>query len=572
MRTVVGIGVLVCLFGALTYRLGDLQIDPDPRLVEDVVVPVPEITVPAPRGDLTDRRGRTLATSVTAATVVADRRLIDDPVAVASRLAPVLGADVDDIAGRLSGEGAFAYVARQVSDETARAVAELDLVGIGLIEEPTRDHPNGECSGIAVIGDVNADHVGRSGLELVFDDRLSGSPGRVVKEMSANRSLTIPGGVREIERAVPGDDLQLSLDRNVQFVAESLLVRAVTDTDAARGVALVGLPATGEIVAMANVSRDDAGVVGCTTRNLAATWVYEPGSVLKPLTLAGVIEDRVWGELQPLEVPPSVERWGHVFRDEPWHEPLELTPADIVARSSNVGTITLVEKLGPEALERRLRDFGLGAPTPLRLPHESAGILADADEWNGLSLPNLAIGQGVAVTPLQLFDAYAAIANAGRLVPPTLLAGGSPGPGRRVVEASTAASLLRMLTRVVADGTGRRAALDDYVMAGKTGTAWQPCEGGEGYECPDGGRHYTATFGGIVSNDLGPALVVVVVVDDPRGERISGGKVAAPVAAELARYALRQLQIPPVTEGVPAATPVRAHPAVAGVDPVESTS
>ncbi|RMH69847.1 MAG: penicillin-binding protein 2 [Actinomyces sp.] len=572
VRTVVGIAAVVAVFGGLAYRLGDLQIDPDPRLVTEVAVPVPEIRIPAPRGDILDRLGRPLATSVTASTVVADRRLVVDPGATAARLAPVLGLEVAAVADRLTGDGAFAYVARQISEDTAAAVAELDLPGIDLITEPTRDHPNGDCTALAVIGDVNPDHVGRSGLELTEDERLAGTPGRVVKEMSANRSLTIPGGIREIERAVPGSDLQTTLDRNIQFTAEQLLAEAVAGADAARGVALVGLPATGEVLAMANVARGDDGTVACTTRNLAATWTYEPGSVLKPLTLSGVFEEGRWGPRQPLEVPPSIERWGHVFRDEPWHETEELTPAEIVARSSNVGTITLVEQLEPAELESRLRDFGLGAPSPLRLPYESGGILLDAEHWNGLTRPNVAIGQGVAVTPVQLLDAYGAIANGGLLVPPTLAVDQIATTGRRVVDETTAATLLDMLAGVVDHGTGRAAALDGYRVAGKTGTAWQPCEGGEGYECPDGGRHYTATFAAIVSDARGPVLTVVVVIDDPRGEEVSGGHIAAPVVADLAGYALRQLRIPPSDVGDPSATPVRALPAVAGADPVESTS
>jgi cell division protein FtsI (penicillin-binding protein 3) len=267
--------------------------------------------------------------------------------------------------------------------------------------------------------------------------------------------------------------------------------------------------------------------------------------------MAGVLGNGIVGELQPITVEPGITRWDHQFRDDPWHEVVEWTPTDILTVSSNVGTILLAEMLGPDPLHDTFERFGLGKATALGFKGEADGILDPVDDWNGLTLPNAALGQGVAVTPLQMLQIYNTIANDGISVDPTLLVDevGS-GSAIEVIDPETAAALQRMMTSVVKDGTGSAAAMSGYVMAGKTGTAWQPCD--DGYECHDEtGRHYTASFGGIVSNDLGPALTVMVIIDRPQGEDTSGGLLAAPVASDLASYAVRQLRIPAATGASP---------------------
>ena len=551
-RVITVLVVLALALGGLVYRIVDVQATPDPRVLEEVSNPLGEIVVPAPRGTVFDRNGRAIALSLPAATVVSDPRIISDPQQVAADLSEVMGIEPEALLDKLQGDGAFRYVARQVDAEIGEQVSDLGIEGIRVISEPRREHPNGGCSALAAVGRVNIDHAGMSGIEETYDEHLSGTPGRVMKEVGAD-GTTIPGGLHEVTAPAEGRDITVTLDRNVQYRTESMLIEAVADAGASSGVALVSLPATGEIVAMANVARGADGIVDCTRHNLAATWSYEPGSVFKPVTAAAALSSGAAAEHATIEVPSYLTVWEHRFEDTPTHPDVEWTPTEIVTRSSNIGTIKMALRTGEERMYQTMRSFGFGSRTALDFKGESKGILPPLREWSGLSLPNMAIGQGLAVTPLQILQAYNTIANNGVLVPLKLIVDDA-GAGRapttapvRVLSGGVAATLMRMLTSVVEVGTGQQAGVEGFSMAGKTGTAWQPCD--IGYECVNErneliGRHHTATFAGIVSNDDGPALVVLVVIDQPKGERISGGRLAAPAVSRIAGYALRQLRVP----------------------------
>lgn len=555
-RVVTVLLVLALALGGLVYRIVDVQATPDPRVLEEVSNPLGEITVPAPRGTVFDRNGRTIALSLPAATVVSDPRTIENPEAAAAALSEVLGIEAEALLRNLQGDSAFRYVARQIDPEVGEQVGELGIEGIKVISEPRREHPNGECSALAAVGRVNIDHVGMSGIEESHDEHLSGTAGRVMKEVGVD-GTTIPGGLQEVIAPTAGQDITVTLDRNIQYQAESVMLDAIAEAGAASGVALVALPATGEIVAMANVARGANGIVDCTRHNLAATWSYEPGSVFKPVTAAAALASGTVSEHVALDVPSYLTVWEHRFEDTPTHPDVQWTPVEIVARSSNIGTIKMAQAAGPERLYRTIRSMGFGATTNLSFKGESKGILLPLSEWSGLSLPNMAIGQGLAVTPLQILQAYNTIANGGVLVPLKLIVdddtGAVAGPVEgsapvRVLSPAVAATLMRMLVAAVEEGTGQQAVVEGFSMAGKTGTAWQPCD--IGYACVNErselvGRHHTATFAGIASNDDGPALVVLVVIDQPKGERISGGRLAAPTVSRLAEYALRQLRVPP---------------------------
>lgn len=555
-RVVTVLVVLALALGSLVYRIVDVQATPERRVLEEVSNPLGEIIVPAPRGTVFDRNGRTIALSLPAATVVADPRLIADPHGVAAALSAVMGVEAEALLDKLQGEGAFRYVARQVDAGVGDQVVGLGIEGIRVIPEPRREHPNGDCSALAAVGRVNTDHVGMSGIEESHDEHLSGTAGRVMKEVGVD-GTTIPGGLEEVTAPIEGRDITVTLDRNIQYQAESVMLEAVADAGASSGIALVALPATGEIVAAANVARGSNGIVDCTRHNLAATWSYEPGSVFKPVTAAAALASGAVFEHVAINVPSYLTIWDHRFEDTPTHPDTQWTPTEIVARSSNIGTIRMAQMTGGQKLYRTIRSFGFGARTALDFKGESKGILLPLSQWSGLSLPNMAIGQGMAVTPLQILQAYNTIANGGVLVPLKLIvddidAGAGAGAGEepapmRVLSPAVAATLMRMLTSVVEEGTGREAGVEGFSIAGKTGTAWQPCD--VGYECVNErdeliGRHHTATFAGIVSNDDGPALVVLVIIDEPKGERISGGKLAAPTVREIAEYALRQLRVP----------------------------
>ena len=374
-RIVVVSVVLLAVVTTLVGRIIDLQMTPDARILHEVHIPLGEVTVSASRGTVFDRHGRTIAISLPAATIVANPRLIGDPGAAASVLSEATGIPAEELTLKLTGDGAFRYVARQLDPEVGQRVEELDLIGIDVIEEPRRSYPNGDCSGLAVVGRVNVDHVGMSGIEEAYDDHLASDSGRIVKEIGTD-GTTIPGGSKLVIDAVPGKDIAVTLDRNVQYQTEQILVDAVVRAGAARAVGLVAIPATGEIVAMANVDRQLDGTVACTRENLAATWSFEPGSVMKSLTVASALTAGVVTEHDPVLVEPSIRIWGHTFQDSPWHDPVELTPTEIVTVSSNVGAIKLARMVGERQLHSTFVDFGLGTRTDLGFKGEAHGILA----------------------------------------------------------------------------------------------------------------------------------------------------------------------------------------------------
>lgn len=576
---VIALGVISGLvLTGFMWRLVDLQLMPDPALASGMGTRIVERTIPAPRGEILDRHGRPMALSLPAPTVIADPRLvpIDRVPQVVAALGPLLSTDDDVITRRLQGDAYFAYLERQVDPEVGKRVDALDIAGISTIEEPRREHPNGDCSGISVIGRVDLDQLGISGLEQQYDESLTGTDGQVFSESSANGRNTIPGGIQVVDAAQPGGDLTLTLDRNIQFQSEKLLADVVERTGGDLGMIIITVPTTGEIIAMANVRRNETtGEVGCTTTNLGAIWSYEPGSVMKPITVSSLIEGTPSLASQTIEVPYSITRndggAGKVYRDYWMHDPVEMSLTDIISKSSNVGAILVGEQVGPDALHSTLVDMGFGKTTSLGFKGEASGILNRLD-IDSLALSNVSIGQGIAVSPLQLISAYNTFGNGG-IQPDPVMVMDEVGTttGRRVVTSATADRVLDMMREVVSDGTGKRAAIPGYEVAGKTGTAWQPCSDELGYKCADGGRHYTATFAGIVINEDGPALSAVVIVDDPQKSLgpYAGGSVAAPVFKEVVAYALRQLRIAPMRDPGTPRDRVRARPAT---EPIVATT
>ena len=577
--------VLAMVGGAFSWRLVDLQLTPDAALAGDVGSRVAESEIPAPRGQILDRHGRPVAFSLPRPTIVANPRLLqaadiaDDTADLLSdavaKLAPLLSTDPAVIRERLRADKAFVNLERQVDQEIGDAVAALAIPGVYLIEEQRREHPHGDCSGISLVGRVNVDQVGISGIEQGFEDALTGTAGRAVRQTQAGGGVQIPGGFQVVEQMTPGGNVVLTTDRSVQLRAEELLIEALDAAGGDHAIAIVSDPNTGEIIAMANVVRDDeTGLARCTTTNLAATWAYEPGSIMKALTFASVFENDAWPEFYPIEVPRRLSvdlgaEGSFVFVDESIVDASEEhTPTWALRKSSNNATILMAQALGPDALYETLVDLGLGAVTALDLPGEASGILDTLDS-HALELSNAAIGQGIAVTPLQMLVGYNALAAGGINVDPVVVMDdvGRQAP-ERILSEETADTVMQMMTQVVLDGTGHRAAIPGYTVAGKTGTAWQPCD--QGYTCADGSRHRTASFAGIVSNDTGAALSAIVVVDQIADAYAGGGSVAAPVFADLAEYALQQLRIPPRSDGAPTDDRVRAPAAVAiGTGPDE---
>ncbi|MEM9201188.1 MAG: penicillin-binding protein 2 [Actinomycetota bacterium] len=577
MRTVGAVFVLV--MGGFMYRLADLQLTPDPAYAEPVSNTLRETQLEARRGSLVDRQGRPLAISLPSATIVADPRLVsvEQVPWVVGELAQRIDTDPTVLASRLASDRHFVYLDRQVDMAVGEEIMALDLPGVYLLEEPRRQHPNGACTGLALLGRVDTDHHGISGLEKLYNDRLTGVDGtRAVEVSGFDGRATIVGGEQVIDPAVPGDELRLSLHRDVQFKSQEIIETAVRDYDADLGVVLVMIPATGEVVAAASAVRDDeTGTVDCTTNNLPFTHIYEPGSTMKTISIAAVFDAGLATPHERIALEP-VRHYalddGQVFpvKDHFTHTEETYSPTEILTRSSNVGTTYLAERLEPSAMNDALASFGFGHATGVNFPGESSGIVKDLAQ-STVALPTTSYGQGVAVTPIQMLSAYNTIANGGVAVEPVLVVDdiGVADP-RRVIEQSTANEITAMLREVVVNdtGTGTRAAVPGFDVVGKTGTAWQPCgENGVGYTCADEReRHYTPSFAGIVANDNGPQFTVLVMLDNPLGEVYGGGSVAAPVFAEIAAYTARQLRIPAMSAG-PTTTAVRADAATSVLAP-----
>lgn len=555
--------VVAVLFGAVGLRLVKLQVvAPEAYAARGVAQRLRSVELPAERGSIFDRNGVELAMSVRQQTVWADPRLVDDPVVAAAELAPVLGVDQAQLQARLSQEAAFTYLARQVDDATAEAVTKLGIRGVSLIGESKRFTPAGELAA-SVLGDVDVDNKGLSGLEQQFEDRLVGTPGELLIERGPD-GRTIAGGEQKVTPASRGNDLVLTIDRSLQYEVERALMEEISANGAERASAIVMDPATGEILAMANVRMTEEGPEP-TRDNWALTAAFEPGSVNKAITIAGALEEGLYEPASMLEVPDRMWVSTHEFSDHDPHAVEQWSVADILTQSSNIGTIKIAQALGEDRVKGYLGRFGLGQMTGLGFPQETRGIM-NLDHWNGTDIGSIPIGQGVAVNALQMLQVFNTLANGGVWIEPQIVKSTVDSEGeesriaeperRRVVSEKTADQMTAMLANVVAVGTGENAQIAGYTVAGKTGTARKPDNVNGGYET----GAYISSFAGFVPAEQ-PRLSAIVVMDEPRPVYYAG-LVAAPVFARVSKYALRLLRIPPPAQrlaqedAVPAVEPV----------------
>ena len=513
------------------------------------------VALPADRGSIFDRNGRDLALTVRQSTVTANPRLVPDPLAAAAALAPVLGLEVAAVQTRLTRDQSFVYLARKVDDAVAEKVKALGLPGVTLIDEPERFRPAGDLA-LPLLGRVGTDNIGLSGLESQHERRLAGRPGRLIVERDP-RGGDIPGGVRQFSASAPGDDLVLSIDRSLQYETERSLAAQIVSSHSKAGTAIVMQTRTGEVLALANLTAaTDGGPPRQSAKNTAVTDVFEPGSVNKVITISAALEEGIVRPDTVLDVPGTIRVADHVFSEHDPHPLAKWSITDIMANSSNVGSIMIGQQVGKDRIDRYLRAYGFGRETGLDFPGESRGILLDPRKWSGTSIGTVPIGQGLAVTAMQMLGAYNAVANGGTWVAPKLVRATvdtkghrrptPPSDRRQVVSARTAQQVTAMLSEVVRVGTGTLAAVDGYTVAGKTGTARKPLEGRRGYQT----GAYVASFAGFVPAQR-PELTIIVVLDEPTP--IYGGLVAAPVFAQVARYGLRQFQLPPPPADVPPA-------------------
>jgi len=511
-------------------------------------------TLAADRGTIFDADGRELAVTVESVTVYANPREIAQPDVVARLLAPLVGREPEAVEELLSTDGSFVYVARQLDRADADRVAEADLPGIYFLEEPKRVYPVGSLTA-QLIGFVRSDdNVGLEGLEYFYEEELAGTPGELLVERDPS-GKTIPQGEYQVTPAEPGSDLVLTLRTSVQYAAEQALREGMERTGATAGSVVVIEPATGAVLAMVNLPTFDPNdrreLSADQVRNRAVTDLFEPGSTQKLITVSAALESGLVGPWTTLEIPESIEILDTVFQDFTDHSS-QLTVTEIVAHSSNLGTILLGELLGAQGLHDYMVAFGQGRASGIDLPGEADGVLRPAAEWCVTTcVAGTSIGYHVSVTALQMAMAYATIANDGVWVQPHLVAEVVDGQGartavepasRRVVSELTAGQMRVMLEAVVDQGTGSLAAVEGYRVGGKTGTTKKfLSESGE-YSDED----VIASFIGMAPIDQ-PRVVVAVVLDAPR-EDASGGSGAAPVFAAVTQAALYQLGVAPDAE------------------------
>lgn len=522
----------------------------------------------AARGAIYDRQGRELAVSIESRSIYANPRQIVDAGSVALALSEVLGLDVVRLQESLLADTTFVFVARQVELAQAEAVEALNLPGVHFLNEPKRVYPSGSLAA-HVVGFVDVDSRGIEGLEAQYDDLLTGTPGRILAERAAGGQV-IPHGRFEVEPAIPGADLVVSIDREIQFMAHRACTEAVEETGANRCTLVAMDPSTFEILAMVVVpsfdpsNRTEQDIADGTLVNAAVRSLFEPGSIQKAVTVSAALEEGVvdWDtqylvhdrievvEGACVDQEDDSEIFG-CYQDFSPHPPEVMTVKDCIRASSNVCTIKIGRALGVQRLRNSLAAFGYASPTGVDFPGEATGNINLPSSCSTCPA-SAAIGYSLSVTPLQIAAVYATIANGGTRMAPRLVRGivtadgmtrEPDGESTRVISEDAARGIRFMLQSVVDSGTGVRAAVPGYTAGGKTGTSRK-------FDAELGrySDEYVASFAGMAPVDA-PRLVIAVVVDAPNsGQPVierTGGAVAAPVFARVMEGSLHQMGVEP---------------------------
>jgi len=559
------VGLLMAAFGRAVF-LQVFERDKLRGLAQDQYVR--QIEIPARRGDIFDRRGTPFAQSVEVDSIWVDPSMLPDVRQASRALAKALKLDVEDLQAKLGRARRFVWVKRQVTPREVEAVKALGLPGFGFTKEPKRFYPQKEL-GAHVVGMVGLDGHGLEGLELAFEDELSGQNSRLSGFRDAKgRKLMLTGAPDTLERQ--GAAVTLTLDRHLQFVAERALSRAVEEAKGVAGMAVVLDPKTGELLAIANHPRFNPNTpekeLRASVRNRAALDSFEPGSTMKSFVVASALEQKAIKPDDTFYCENGSWRVGrHTIHDT--HQYGWLTPQRVLQVSSNICAAKIAQLLGRERLVKTYLDFGFGERTGLALPGEARGSLPFPKAE--VSLATQSFGQGMTTTAVQLAAAWGALANGGTLMRPYLvskvvdpdgvvLLENRPTQVRQVVSQTTAKKVVSMLESVVTkEGTAPKAAMEDYRVAGKTGTAQKADPVARGYS-----DKRLASFVGMVPAE-NPRVVILVIVDEPKTD-VYGGQVAAPAFKEIATAAMAHLAVPPSRE-VP--LPSTALP-VAAVAPV----
>ncbi len=505
--------------------------------------------ISAHRGTITDRNGEPLAISTPVDSIWANPRELAPAVDRVPKLAAALGVDADLLIRRItrSMDKEFLYLKRHLSPERAREVLALKLPGVNVQREYRRYYPAGEVTG-HLIGFTDIDDEGQEGLELAFNHWLAGESG--AKRVLKDRLGRAVENVESIRPPHHGKELRSSIDLRIQYLAYRTLKAAIRSYNAASGSLVVLDVKTGEVLAIVNQPtynpNDRSQYAAERYRNRAITDIFEPGSSIKPLVVAAALESGQYRPSSIIDTSPGYVKVGaKTIRDHRNLGRISLTT--ILARSSNVGITKLAMSLPPDELWSTMTDFGLGSLTTSGFPGESAGLLTHYDHWQEISQATLGYGYGISVTPLQLAQAYAVLGDQGYMHPVSLVAIDQPGDGEQVIAPDTAIAVKRMLEEVVRPGgTGTKASVTGYRIAGKTGTAWKSGIGGYSE------NKYFSIFAGLAPASA-PRLAAVVIIDEPGGELYYGSDVAAPVFAEVMSESLRLLAVPP--DALPARDP-----------------
>lgn len=570
IRKIVAIAVVIFLLFGL--RLIEIQAIRASGYVKKAEVELSKsATLLAPRGTIYDINGVELARSISAMNIAVDQTVVNDPAAAAQVVAPILNMTPSQLQPDLTGERRYVLIAKDITPETWRQVNQAikdyntqilktkdgisKRIG-GFVPERSfiRDYPSGKLTS-SLIGITNDQGSGASGIESSLNSLLAGTNGKYI--YANGRGNIIPGSEQVSVEARSGTSVRLTIDRDVQWVAQNAISQAVASSRAESGTVIVMDPKTGAILAQASAPTFDPNISSTITlnklRNPAVQEVYEPGSTGKVITVAAALQEGLVTPQSIFTIPYKMKVADEYFHDHEKHPTQRLTTTGLLAVSSNTGSIQIGQKLGKETLYNYLRKFGIGQSTNSKLPGESAGILHPVKEWSGTSLPTIAFGQGYSLTAMQSTSVFATIANDGVRVSPSILAGvvdesGKYTPAKenesvRVLSSQTASNMRVMMESVVSsNGTAPAAAISGYRIAGKTGTANRfntACK------CYSG---YTASFIGFAPADQ-PKYVISVTIQDPKGMHW-GGALAGPVFKKVMSFVLQSERVQPTTAPV----------------------
>jgi len=543
--------LFIIFYFLLIYRLYNIQVIQSDKFEEIAQQEhLTSFSIEGERGNIYDRNLKKLVVNVKVQSLFAIPPKIENPREAALKISLILNLETKEVLDKLNQKRPFVWIKRKLNETEVEEIKKLNLEGLDFLKESKRFYPKNYLAS-NLMGFVGIDNQGLEGLELFFDQELKGLPGLVVLERDALGGK-IPLSIKELNTHRDGNSIVLTIDEVIQYITEEALDKAFQKYKAKAGVAIVVEPKTGEVLAIAVRPSYDPNYFNKYAldlwKNLAITNAYEPGSTFKIVTIATALEEGV----VKLDDQFYCKGWTnynrHIFHDIHQHGTQNLT--DIVKNSCNVGVIQVGTRLEQKVFEKSIRRFGFGTLTEINLPGEVNGLIRSSKDWSKISLASISIGQEISITPIQLIMAISAIANRGTLMKPLIVKEildsnqnsvkvFKSKPVRQVVSVETALTMTKILEQVVIDGTGREAKLDEYQVAGKTGT-------GQIFDFATGkysNSAYTSLFVGYVPAE-NPKISILILLDQPKGSYY-GGTVAAPVFKEIASKVLSYLSIPP---------------------------